>query len=146
MTRRIKPTILIAIAAAVLLFSAVYALPDSVKAVEMLVITNTPTPTPDTPTPTNTPTEPTVEPPTDTPTPTATNTPTSVTTTPDTPTPTKSARTPSPPKETEVVLLPETGEYPIDPQLGIQLFFAIAFFAVIGIVLFRAVRGSKAQE
>lgn len=145
MTRRIKPTILIAIAAAVLLFATVYALPDSVKAVELLVITNTPTPTPDTPTPTNTPTDPTVEPPTDTPTPTATSTPTSVSTTPDTPTPTDPAKPPAP-KETEVVLLPATGEYPIDPQLGIQLFIAFAFFAVIGIVLFRAVRGSKPQE
>jgi hypothetical protein len=113
MTRRIKPTILIAIAAAVLLFATVYALPDSVKAVELLVITNTPTPTPDTPTPTNTPTDPTVEPPTDTPTPSATSTPTSVSTTPDTPTPTDPAKPPAPkePKETEVVLLPATGEF-----------------------------------
>jgi outer membrane biosynthesis protein TonB len=138
MSRRIKPTILIA--AALILFAAVYALPDSVSAVELLVITNTPTPT----------FEITISPtPTFTPTLTATSTPTLETTI-DTPTPTATDPAPPPPppepKETEVVLLPATGEFPIDPQLGIQLFLAFALLVIIGIVLFRAVKGSKAQE
>ncbi len=137
MSRRIKSTILIA--AALILFAAVYAFPGSVTATEPLGITPTPdtptpvTPTPDTPTPV-------------TPTP---DTPTPVTPTPDTPTPvtpTDPVQPPKTPKPTEVVLLPATGEFPIDPQLGIQLSLAFGLFIFIGIVFFRAVKGSKAQE
>jgi len=112
MSRKIKPTILIA--AALILFAAVYAFPGSVTATELLGITPTPdTPTPDTPTPV---------------------------------TPTDPVQPPKTPKPTEVVLLPATGEFPIDPQLGIQLSLAFALFIFIGIVFFRAVKGSKAQE
>lgn len=145
MIRRNKQTFLIVVT--LVLLMVVFALPSSAYARGLLVITPTPTSTtsPDTPTPTNTPTEPPVEPPTDTPTPTPTVT---GTRSPDTPTPTNPPVQPpeKTPEKTEVVLLPQTGEYPIDPQLGIQLFLAFIFLAVIGIVLFRAVRGSRTQE
>lgn len=140
MIRNKKHTILIVVSLVLLL--AVFALPSGAFARGLLVITPTPTSSPDTPTPTptNTPTEPPVEPPTDTPTPTATST-IAI----DTPTPTEPPVV-QPPRETQVVLLPETGEYPIDSQLGIQLFLAFVFLAVIAIVLFRAVRRSRTQE
>jgi uncharacterized membrane protein len=128
-------------------------LPGSATASQLLGITNTPTFTPETPVATTPVTE---EPATDTPTPTATEVPTDTptpTTTevpPDTPTPTTEGKQPTEtakPKATqELVLLPETGEYPIDPQQGLQWIFAIALLLLIGGIFLRAVEGSQKQE
>ncbi len=128
----------ILITAALILFVAILVLPGSAAASQLLGITITPTPV--TPTATTTVTE---EPATDTPTPTATEDPTA------TPTPTTEVQPPTStakPKETELVLLPETGEYPIDPQQGLQWIFAIALLLLIGGIFFRAVEASQKQD
>ena len=130
----------ILIAAALILVAALLLLPGSATASQLLGITITPTFTPETPIPTTPETE---EPATDTPTPTATEVPT------DTPTPTTEVKPPTKtakPKATELVLLPETGEYPIDPQQGLQWIFAIALLILIGAIFFRAVEGSQKQD
>ncbi len=130
----------ILIAAALILVAALLLLPGSATASQLLGITITPTFTPETPIPTTPETE---EPATDTPTPTATEVPT------DTPTPTTEVKPPTKtakPKATELVLLPETGEYPIDPQQGLQWIFAIALLLLIGGIFLRAVEGSQKQD
>jgi outer membrane biosynthesis protein TonB len=130
----------ILIAAALILVAALLLMPGSATASQLLGITITPTFTPETPIPTTPETE---EPATDTPTPTATEVPT------DTPTPTTEVKPPTKtakPKATELVLLPETGEYPIDPQQGLQWIFAIALLLLIGGIFLRAVEGSQKQE
>ena len=130
----------IMIAAALILVAALLLMPGSATASQLLGITITPTFTPETPIPTTPETE---EPATDTPTPTATEVPT------DTPTPTTEVKPPTKtakPKATELVLLPETGEYPIDPQQGLQWIFAIALLLLIGGIFLRAVEGSQKQE
>jgi hypothetical protein len=138
----------ILIAAALILMAALLLLPGSATASQLLGITITPTP--ETPIPTTPVTEePATETPTateippDTPTPTATEVP------PDTPTPTTEGKQPTKtakPKATELVLLPETGEYPIDPQQGLQWIFAIALLLLIGGIFLRAVEGSQKQD
>ncbi len=138
MSKKFSP---ILIAAALILVVAILVLPGSATASQLLGITITPTPV--TPTATTPVTE---EPATDTPTPTATQDPTD-TPTPTTPTtevqpPTSTAK----PKATELVLLPETGEYPIDPQQGLQWIFAIALLILIGAIFFRAVEASQKQD
>ena len=132
----------ILITAALILFVAILVLPGSAAASQLLGITITPTPV--TPTATTPVTE---EPATDTPTPTATEEDPTATPTPTTPTtevqpPTKTAK----PKATELVLLPETGEYPIDPQQGLQWIFAIALLLLIGAIFFRAVEAKQKQD
>ncbi len=130
----------ILIAAALILVAALLLLPGSATASQLLGITITPTFTPETPVATTPETE---EPATDTPTPTATEVPT------DTPTPTTEVKPPTKtakPKATELVLLPETGEYPIDPQQGLQWIFAIALLLLIGGIFLRAVEGSQKQD
>ena len=146
MSKKFSP---ILIAAALILVVAILVLPGNATASQLLGITITPTPvtptatTPVTPTATTPVTE---EPATDTPTPTVTEDPTD-TPTPTTPTtevqpPTSTAK----PKATELVLLPETGEYPIDPQQGLQWIFAIALLILIGAIFFRSVEASQKQD
>jgi outer membrane biosynthesis protein TonB len=130
----------ILIAAALILIAVLLLMPGSATASQLLGITITPTFTPETPIPTTPETE---EPATDTPTPTATEVPT------DTPTPTTEVKQPTKtakPKATELVLLPETGEYPIDPQQGFQWIFAIALLLLIGGIFLRAVEGTQKQD
>ena len=132
----------ILIAAALIMIAALLLLPGSATASQLLGITITPTFTPETPVATTPVTE---EPATETPTPTATEVP------PDTPTPTSEVKKPptatAKPKATqELVLLPETGEYPIDPQQGMQWIFAIALLLLIGGIFLRAVEGSQRQD
>ena len=131
----------ILIAAALILVGALL-LPGNATASQLLGITITPTFTPETPVATTPVTE---EPATETPTPTATEVP------PDTPTPTSEVKKPptatAKPKATqELVLLPETGEYPIDPQQGMQWIFAIALLLLIGGIFLRAVEGSQRHD
>jgi outer membrane biosynthesis protein TonB len=128
----------ILIAAALILIAVLLLMPGSATASQLLGITITPTP--ETPIPTTPVTE---EPATETPTPTATEVPT------DTPTPTTEVKQPTKtakPKATELVLLPETGEYPIDPQQGFQWIFAIALLLLIGGIFLRAVEGTQKQD
>lgn len=134
----------ILIASTLILVVAILVLPGSATASQLLGITITPTPI--TPTATTPVTE---EPATDTPTPTeeptATQTPT-----PSTPTPTTEVQqptnTPKPKATEELVLLPETGEYPIDPQQGLQWIFAIALLILIAGIFFRAVEAAQKQD
>lgn len=144
---RQKTTIFII--AALLMFVIVSVLPRNVTASQVLGITNTPT---DTTTPTDTPSPTPTDTPTPTPTDTPTTTPSDTPTETDTPTftPTGTVKPQDPtdtprPRETEVVLLPETGEFPIDPQLSLQLFLGLALIILIGVILFRAIKGSKPQ-
>ena len=130
----------ILIAAALILIAVLLLMPGSATASQLLGITITPTP--ETPIPTTPVTEePATE--TPTPTPTATEVPT------DTPTPTTEVKQPTKtakPKATELVLLPETGEYPIDPQQGFQWIFAITLLLLIGGIFLRAVEGTQKQD
>lgn len=112
---------------ALILVVALMALPGDATATQLLGITITPTPT-ETDVPTATPTEEPVEP---------TPTPTDVTQPPQ--------ETPKP-KTTEVVLLPETGEFPIDPAQGIQWLFALTMIFLIGALLFRKFRTAKIKK
>lgn len=50
------------------------------------------------------------------------------------------------PKATQQILLPETGEFPIDPGQGLQLLFGLTLLVLIGAILYRAVKGSKQQN
>jgi hypothetical protein len=45
-----------------------------------------------------------------------------------------------------VVLLPETGEFPIDPAQGIQWLFALTMIFLIGAILFRKFRTAKIKK
>ena len=132
----------ILIASALILVVAILVLPGSATASQLLGITITPTPI--TPTATTPVTE---EPATDTPTPTKEPT---ATPTPNTPTPTTEVQqptdTPKPKATEELVLLPETGEYPIDPQQGLQWIFAIALLILIAGIFFRAVEAAQKQD
>lgn len=112
---------------ALILVVAVMALPADATATQLLGITITPTPT-ETDPPTATPTEEPQEP---------TPTPTDVTQPPQ--------ETPKP-KATELVLLPETGEFPIDPAQGIQWFFALTMIFLIGVILFRTFRTARIKK
>jgi len=74
-----------------------------------------------------------------------------VTEQPPTNTPTIIAQTPpatAKPKAqaTELVLLPATGEFPIDPGMGMQWFFALTLIFLIGLILFRTVKGTKIKK
>ena len=114
---------------ALILVVAVMALPGDATATQLLGITITPTPTePDPPTPTPTVTE---EPQPPTPTPTDVTQP--------------PQETPKP-KATELVLLPETGEFPIDPAQGIQWFFALTMVFLIGAILLRTFRTARIKK
>ena len=114
---------------ALILVVAVMALPGDATATQLLGITITPTPTvPDPPTPTPTVTE---EPQLPTPTPTDVTQP--------------PQETPKP-KATELVLLPETGEFPIDPAQGIQWFFALTMIFLIGAILLRTFRTARIKK
>jgi hypothetical protein len=115
---------------AFILIVAVMALPGDATATQLLGITITPTPTA------------TVEPPTPTPT---------ITEEPQLPTPTPTDVTQPPqetpvPKATELVLLPDTGEFPIDPAQGIQWFFALTMIFLIGAILFRKFSTAKIKK
>jgi hypothetical protein len=112
---------------ALILVVALMALPGDATATQLLGITVTPTPT-ETDVPTATPTEEPVEP---------TPTPTNVTQPPQ--------ETPKP-KATEVVLLPETGEFPVDPAQGIQWLFSLTMIFLIGALLFRKFRTAKIKK
>jgi hypothetical protein len=126
---------------ALILAVALMALPGDATATQLLGITLTPTPTtppPDTPTPT--------EPQPDTPTPTVTEQPVeSPTPTPTTPVAQSATNTPRP-RQTEVVLLPETGEFPIDPGQGIQWLFALTMIFLIGAILIRTFRTARIKK
>jgi hypothetical protein len=64
-------------------------------------------------------------------------------------TPTAIAKTPqaaAKPKATELVLLPATGEFPIDPGMGMQWFFALTMIFLIGLILFRTFKGAKTKK
>jgi len=124
---------------ALILVVALMALPGDATATQLLGITLTPTPTqpqPDTPTPT--------EPQPDTPTPTVTEQPVQ-TATPTTPVAQSSTSTPRP-RQTEVVLLPETGEFPINPGQGIQWLFALTMIFLIGAILIRTFRTARIKK
>lgn len=124
---------------ALILVVALMALPGDATATQLLGITLTPTPTqpqPDTPTPT--------EPQPDTPTPTVTEQPVE-TPTPTTPVAQSATKTPRP-RQTEVVLLPETGEFPIDPGQGIQWLFALTMIFLIGAILIRTFRTARIKK
>lgn len=115
---------------ALILVVAVMALPGDATATQLLGITITPTPTV------------TEDPPTPTPT---------VTEQPQLPTPTPTNVTQPPqetpvPKATELVLLPDTGEFPIDPAQGIQWFFALTMIFLIGAILFRKFSTAKIKK
>ena len=115
---------------ALILVVAVMALPGDATATQLLGITITPTPTV------------TEAPPTPTPT---------VTEQPQLPTPTPTNVTQPPqetpaPKATELVLLPDTGEFPIDPAQGIQWFFALTMIFLIGAILFRKFSTAKIKK
>jgi len=123
------------VVAALVLAAAVMALPEAATASQLLGITITPTPT----TPTNTPT----------PVITVTEEPPPPTETPEAPTPTDVTQPPQEtpkPKATELVLLPETGEFPIDPAQGIQWFFALSMIFLIGVILFRTFRTARIKK
>ena len=110
---------------------AVMALPGDATASQLLGITITPTPTQTespTPTPTVTVTEEPEEP---------TPTPTDV--------PQQPENTPQP-KPTELVLLPETGEFPIDPAQGIQWFFALTLIFGIGVIVLLKFRSARIKK
>ena len=130
MSKKFLPILVVA---ALTLAAVLLALPQGATASKLLIITGTPSPTPTT-TPTGTLTT------------TPTDTPTGIVT-PDTPTPTKETtpRTPQP-KKTELVLLPATGEFPIDPAQGMQWFFALTMIFLIGFILIRTVKGSKTKK
>jgi hypothetical protein len=120
---------------ALIFVAALMALPQDATATQLLGITITPTPT-ETEPPTPTPTEP--EPPTATPT-----------EQPPSPTPTTGGQSPTNtprPRETEIVLLPETGQFPIDPAQGIQWFFALSMIFLIGVILFRTLRTARIKK
>jgi hypothetical protein len=115
---------------ALILVVAVMALPGDATATQLLGITITPTPTA------------TEDPPTPTPT---------VTEQPQLPTPTPTNVTQPPqetpvPKATELVLLPDTGEFPIDPAQGIQWLFALTMIFIIGAILFRKFSTAKIKK
>jgi outer membrane biosynthesis protein TonB len=123
------------VVSALVLAAAVMALPEAATASQLLGITITPTPT----TPTNTPT----------PVITVTEEPPPPTETPEAPTPTDVTQPPQEtpkPKATELVLLPETGEFPIDPAQGIQWFFALSMIFLIGVILFRTFRTARIKK
>jgi len=128
MSKKFAPFLIIA---ALVLIAAVLVQPDNALASQLLGITITPTSTQPPPADTPTPTAEETQPPEDTPTPTSVTQP-----------PKKTAK----PKATELVLLPATGEFPIDPQQGLQWFFVIGLVILIGAIFFRAVKGSKLQE
>jgi hypothetical protein len=116
---------------ALILVVALMAVPRDASATQLLGITITPTPTETQP-----------EPPTATPT---------VTEEPQEPTPTPTVVTQTPletprPNPTEIVLLPETGEFPIDPAQGIQWLFVLTMIFIIGIILFRTFRTAKIKN
>jgi hypothetical protein len=72
-----------------------------------------------------------------------------VTEQPPTNTPTTIAQTPpatAKPKVTELVLLPATGEFPMDPGMGMQWFFALTMIFLIGLILFRTVKVAKTKK
>lgn len=117
-----------------LMVLAVMALPGDATATQLLGITITPTPIvtePPTPTPTDIVTE-EPQPPTETPVPPEVTQ----------PPPPATAK----PKTTEVVLLPETGEFPIDPAQGIQWLFALTMIFLIGGIILRTLRTAKIKK
>ena len=114
---------------ALILVVALMALPGDATATQLLGITLTPTPT---------------QPQPDTPTPTVTEQPVQ-TATPTTPVAQSSTSTPRP-RQTEVVLLPETGEFPIDPGQGIQWLFALTMIFLIGAILIRTFRTARIKK
>ncbi len=128
---------------ALILVVAVMALPEDATASQLLGITITPTPIVTEP-PTPTPTVIVTEPPTPTPT-------VIVTEEPQEPTPTPTDVTQPPqetpkPKATELVLLPATGEFPIDPAQGIQWFFALTMIFLIGAIIIRTFRTARIKK
>ena len=125
-----KKYIALLVIPAFILIVAVMAVPGDATATQLLGITITPTPTA------------TVEPPTPTPT---------ITEEPRLPTPTPTDVTQPPqetpvPKATELVLLPDTGEFPIDPAQGIQWLFALTMIFIIGAILFRKFSTAKIKK
>jgi len=134
-----KKYLALIIVPALLMVLAVMALPGDATATQLLGITITPTPIvtePPTPTPTDIVTE---EPqPSETPVPT------------ETPVQPDATQPPPPatakPKTTEVVLLPETGEFPIDPAQGIQWLFALTMIFLIGGIILRTLRTAKIKK
>jgi hypothetical protein len=125
-----KKYIALLVIPAFILIVAVMAVPGDATATQLLGITITPTPTA------------TVEPPTPTPT---------ITEEPQLPTPTPTDVTQPPqetpvPKATELVLLPDTGEFPIDPAQGIQWLFALTMIFIIGAILFRKFSTAKIKK
>lgn len=146
----------ILIVTALILAVAILALPGNATASQLLGITITPIPT-NTPTSTLIVTEPppttepppVTEPPPTTEPPPVTEPPPTTEPPPATNTPTIIAQTPAAtakPKVTEVVLLPATGEFPIDPGMGMQWFFALTLIFLIGLILFRTVKGAKVKK
>jgi outer membrane biosynthesis protein TonB len=129
-----KKYLALIIVPALLMVLAVMALPGDATATQLLGITITPTPIvtePPTPTPTDIVTE-EPQPPSETPVPPEVTQ----------PPPPATAK----PKTTEVVLLPETGEFPIDPAQGIQWLFALTMIFLIGGIILRTLRTAKIKK
>ncbi|UCD97673.1 MAG: hypothetical protein JSV42_11960 [Chloroflexota bacterium] len=144
MSKKILPILL---TTAVILVVGLMALPGAATATQLLGITVTPTPTDVPPVDTPTPTLSVTEPPPTTEPPPATEPPS--TTEPPPPTNTAAPRTPAAtarPQATEVVLLPETGEFPIDPGTGLQWLFALTLIFLIGMVLIRTVVKARIRK
>jgi outer membrane biosynthesis protein TonB len=121
---------------------ALLASPGSVAASKLLGITITPTP--ETPPPTEEPPIETEPPPTEEP-PIETEPPPTEEPPVETEPPVEPQETPKP-KPTQEILLPETGEFPIDPGQALQWLFAFTLFLLIGAILYRTVKGSKPQS
>ena len=117
---------------ALVLLVAVMALPGDATASQLLGITITPTPT-ETESPTPTPTVTVTEEPEE-PTPTPTDV------------PQQPENTPQPKPTEELVLLPETGEFPIDPAQGIQWFFALTMIFGIGVIVLLKFRSARIKK
>jgi outer membrane biosynthesis protein TonB len=117
---------------ALVLLVAVMALPGDATASQLLGITITPTPT-ETESPTPTPTVTVTEEPEE-PTPTPTDV------------PQQPENTPQPKPTEELVLLPETGEFPIDPAQGIQWFFALTMIFGIGVIVLLKLRSARNKK
>ncbi len=144
MSKKFLPILIVAI----LIFIAVLlAMPKDATASQSLgIITPSAPPTTEPPPPTTEPPPPTTEPPPPTtePPPPTTEPPPPTTEPP--PPATERPSKPKEPKETELVLLPATGEFPIDPSQGMQWFFALTMIFLIGFILIRTLRGAKIKK
>ena len=144
MSKKVIPILVIA---TLLLSAMIFALPQGATASPQLGITPT-EPPPTEPPPTEPPpTEPPpTEPPPTEPPPTEPP-PTEPPPTEPPPTEPPDTEEPSKPKKTEeIVLLPATGEGPLDSSQGMQWFFVLGIIFLIGFILVRELRSAKIKK